>query len=47
MKKYIIGFIAGLILGGGVAIAAQGLVLQSGNGRELGTTANPMYIQAI
>jgi hypothetical protein len=47
MKNLITGMLIGMILGGGVAIAAQGLVLQSGNGRELGTTANPMYIQAI
>ena len=47
MKNLIIGLLIGLVLGGGIALAAQGLVLQSGNGRELGTTANPMYIQAI
>jgi hypothetical protein len=47
MKNLITGMLIGMILGGGIAWAAQGLVLQSGNGRELGTTANPMYIQAI
>lgn len=43
-------FLMGLLVGSlmvGVAWAAQGLVLVSGNGTELGTTANPLYAEAV
>jgi hypothetical protein len=47
MKNLFIGFIIGLILGGGIAWAATRAVLQSGSGEELGTTTNPLYIQGV
>ena len=44
MKKFLVGFLLGMLLGGGIAWAATRAVLQDGNGNELGTAANPLYI---
>lgn len=47
MRNLLIGIIIGLTLGGGMAWAATRCSLQSGDGRELGTTTNPLYIQGV
>jgi len=45
MRKYIIGFIIGLVLGAAISsYAAARYVLVQGNGTEIGTTANPINI---
>jgi type III secretory pathway component EscT len=46
MKKYIIGFIVGMIIGGGSAWAfgAMGIWIQDNNGNLMGTASNPLYI---
>ena len=47
MRNFIIGLIVGLIIGGGVCWAAMRVSLQDGTGNEVGTTSNPLYIEAI
>lgn len=47
MRNFIYGVMAGIIITGGVAWAAQRVTLQNGGGTEVGTTANPLYIQGI
>lgn len=44
MKNFILGLLIGLALGGGIAWAAQGVHLERGNGTEIGTTENPVYV---
>lgn len=45
MNKFIIGFVIGLILGASVtAYAAAHYVWVNGNGVELGTATNPVYV---
>lgn len=45
MKKYIIGFIVGIIIGGGSVWAANMyIVLQDSAGNVQGTTGNPLYV---
>lgn len=46
MRKIIIGFFIGLILGGG-SVWAYGYLnvhLQDANGNDFGSTANPIYV---
>lgn len=48
MRKYIIGFVIGFVLGNIVmAYAAQRITLQDGDGNVIGTTANPLYAEAV
>lgn len=45
VKKFIIGFIVGSLLGGGIAYAAtRNIILQSADGIAI-SAANPLYIQ--
>jgi len=44
MRKFIIGFMIGLILGGTCAWAATGITLRNGSGDEVGTTTNPLVV---
>ena len=46
MRKYIIGFIIGTIIGGGSvwAFGAVGIWLQDNNGNIVGSTANPIQV---
>lgn len=48
MRGLIIGIIIGMLVGGGVAWAVSNRInLQTGSGQQLGTTANPLYVNAI
>lgn len=47
MKKFIVGLLIGLTLGGGIAWAASRVSLQNGAGLEVGTTSNPLYVKQI
>lgn len=47
MRNFVIGMIIGTLLGGTLAWAATRVTLQSGNGAELGTTSNPLFIESI
>ena len=46
MSKFILGFILGATLTGGLvwAYAALGVSLQDAKGNAVGTTANPLYV---
>ena len=44
MKKFILGLIIGLLLGGSLVWAAGRITLEDGRGAEIGTTANPLVI---
>ena len=46
MKNLIIGFLIGLVLGGGVGYAYGylNIHLQDANGNDFGTTSNPVYV---
>ena len=48
MRKFIAGFILGAMLATvATAYAASRFVLVDGDGVELGTTANPIYADAV
>lgn len=46
MRKYIIGFILGIIFGGGSvwAYGYMNIHLQDINGNDFGSTSNPIYV---
>lgn len=45
MRKYIIGFIIGLVIGGGSVWASNMyIVLQDSSGHNVGTVSNPLYV---
>jgi hypothetical protein len=44
MKRFILGLVIGLVIGGGVAFAASRIVLVNGTGNEIGNTSNPVYV---
>lgn len=44
MRNFIIGVICGAFFVG-IAWAAQGAVLVNGGGTEIGTAANPIYVE--
>ncbi len=44
MKKFIIAFVLGFTLGGGLCYAAMSITIVDGAGKELGTASNPLYI---
>jgi type III secretory pathway component EscT len=46
-KGLIIGVIIGIAVGAPVAWAAARATLQNGQGVEIGTASNPLYIQSI
>ena len=45
IRQFLLGVLVGMMLGIPIAWAAQGLTLVSGNGTELGTTSNPVYVE--
>ena len=47
MRNFIIGFVVGMTLSGGIAYAAVAATLQNGSGIEIGTPENPLYIQSV
>ena len=46
MKNFLIGFVCGALIVG-TAWAANRIVLVNGNGVEIGTTDNPLYITTV
>ena len=46
IKSLVVGIIIGVTIVG-IAWAAQGIVLVNGSGNEVGTTASPLYVQAV
>lgn len=44
MKYFIIGFILGTLITGGIAFAYMEITLQDARGNAIGTAANPLYI---
>lgn len=45
MKKFILGFVLGALLTSGVVWAKSlYIVLQDGTGKNVGTTANPLFV---
>jgi len=46
-KPFLIGLIAGLLLGSGIAWAASRITLVNGSGNEIGITGSPLYVQGV
>lgn len=49
MKNFIIGLILGILIGGSSIVWAYsvGVILQDENGNAVGTTSNPLHVEAI